>query len=364
MSETDKWMVYGANGHSGKLLLEQAVARGMKPIVAGRSREQIEPLARHYHLPSRVFALDDPDTIARSISDCRLVSLLAGPYTDTAAPMLRACLKSRTCYLDVTGESAVFEMAAGLDRQARDAGIMLVCGAGVDVIPSDCLALQLHHEMPDAVELTIAISNFTLPLLSRGSLKSILGILEDGYRIRRNGKLVQARAFELMQTVDFGDGTKAEVHLLPLSAPVSAYHSTGIPNITYYGEVLPRSLQHRGLNLGYLSPCFGLLENRPGLVRLLQRAVQRLWTSPSAGDAGGIRHRFRVEVRNAAGRRLEARISIPYGYVWTASAVLCSVQKVLGGTVEPGYRTPSLAFGGDFVYEIPGTERLGMREIS
>ena len=39
------WMLYGANGYTGELIAREAVARGSRPILAGRNRERIEALA-------------------------------------------------------------------------------------------------------------------------------------------------------------------------------------------------------------------------------------------------------------------------------------------------------------------------------
>ena len=38
-----EWMIYGANGYTGQLMVEEAVRRGLRPVLAGRSREAIEP---------------------------------------------------------------------------------------------------------------------------------------------------------------------------------------------------------------------------------------------------------------------------------------------------------------------------------
>ncbi|NDJ37003.1 MAG: helix-turn-helix domain-containing protein, partial [Chloroflexi bacterium] len=39
------WMLYGAYGYTGELTARAAVARGHRPLLAGRSREKLEPLA-------------------------------------------------------------------------------------------------------------------------------------------------------------------------------------------------------------------------------------------------------------------------------------------------------------------------------
>ena len=36
-----QWMIYGANGYTGHLLVEQAVAEGMRPFLAGRDRDTL-----------------------------------------------------------------------------------------------------------------------------------------------------------------------------------------------------------------------------------------------------------------------------------------------------------------------------------
>jgi short subunit dehydrogenase-like uncharacterized protein len=39
------WMIYGANGYTGELVAREAVHRGLKPVLAGRSAAKIEALA-------------------------------------------------------------------------------------------------------------------------------------------------------------------------------------------------------------------------------------------------------------------------------------------------------------------------------
>jgi short subunit dehydrogenase-like uncharacterized protein len=43
--------------------------------------------------------------------------------------------------------------------------------------------------------------------------------------------------------------------------------------------------------------------------------------------------------------------------VWTSLAALAAVQKVLAGKARPGFQTPALAYGSDFVLECEGVTR-------
>src|SRR5688572_32123111 len=97
------WILYGANGYTGRLIVQEAARRGLRPILAGRSSE-IASLANAHELEHRIFALDDIPTAARAIAGARLVLHCAGPFSATSRPMLEACLQARAAYLDITGE--------------------------------------------------------------------------------------------------------------------------------------------------------------------------------------------------------------------------------------------------------------------
>jgi short subunit dehydrogenase-like uncharacterized protein len=45
-----KWMIYGANGYTGELIARDAVRRRLRPVLAGRSRDKVEALARELGL--------------------------------------------------------------------------------------------------------------------------------------------------------------------------------------------------------------------------------------------------------------------------------------------------------------------------
>ncbi|MGH8105429.1 MAG: saccharopine dehydrogenase NADP-binding domain-containing protein, partial [Arenimonas sp.] len=137
------WMIYGANGYTGKMAVERAISYGQRPVLAGRSLASIEPLAKQYGLPVRAFALDDPHVVKKNLEGMKVVLHCAGPFSATSAPMLEACLETGTHYLDITGEVTVFESLAARDQEAKAAGVMLLPGAGFDVVPSDCLAAHL-----------------------------------------------------------------------------------------------------------------------------------------------------------------------------------------------------------------------------
>ena len=62
------WMIYGANGYTGRMMVEEAVKRGLRPVLAGRSAASLEPLAQKHGLPVRAFALDNAQALSRRIA--------------------------------------------------------------------------------------------------------------------------------------------------------------------------------------------------------------------------------------------------------------------------------------------------------
>ncbi|MFI5131516.1 MAG: saccharopine dehydrogenase NADP-binding domain-containing protein, partial [Chitinophagales bacterium] len=151
--QSNSFLLYGANGYTGELIARYADQYNVQPILAGRRKEVIEPLAAKLNLPYRVFDLNDTVALLAALKEVKAVIHAAGPIHFTAKQMVDACLQTGTQYLDINGDISVIEMIKQYDAAAKKAGIMLLPGAGFDVVPTDCVALQLKKLLPDAVAL-------------------------------------------------------------------------------------------------------------------------------------------------------------------------------------------------------------------
>ncbi|HWW60275.1 MAG TPA: saccharopine dehydrogenase NADP-binding domain-containing protein, partial [Thermoanaerobaculia bacterium] len=178
------WMIYGANGYTGELIAREAARRGMRPILAGRSAERVEPLARELGLESRVFPVTQPN-----LDGVTIVLHCAGPFVRTSGPMVRACLDAGAAYLDITGEIEVYETVLAKHEEAIQRGALLLPGVGFDVVPTDCLGAMLAQRLPDATELWLAFSSGAG--LSRGTIKTMIEGAGEGGAIRRDGRIVR-----------------------------------------------------------------------------------------------------------------------------------------------------------------------------
>jgi short subunit dehydrogenase-like uncharacterized protein len=128
VNASERVLVYGATGHTGRFVVDELVRRGLAPVLAGRSAERLAAVSpRHAALDQRVAGLDDPDLLRRAIAGVGAIINCAGPFLDTAAPLARAAVEAGAHYLDVTAEQPVVQqLYRELDAPARDAGVAVV----------------------------------------------------------------------------------------------------------------------------------------------------------------------------------------------------------------------------------------------
>lgn len=345
-------LIYGANGYTGRLVVKRAVSVGLKPILCGRNTAEISAIAGQHGLEFRIASLGDPASLDAALAGCSVVIHSAGPFSRTSKPMVDACIRNRVHYLDITGEISVFESLASSARsaEARAAGIMLLPGAGFDVVPSDCLAAHLKRRLPSATWLTLAFSGGTG--LSRGTATTMLENVARGGAIRRGGKITRVPAAWRQRDIDFGDRTR-HVVTLPWGDVSTAFHSTGIPNIEVYTAATPATI--RGMIVSRYSGW--LLATKP-MQSFFKDAIKKSGPAgPSDAQRASTVARLWGEAWDDDGNKVVSRLKTLDGYTLTALAAVAAAEKVLAGGTKPGFQTPSLAFGADFILEIPGSER-------
>lgn len=345
-------LLYGATGFVGEAIARLAVATGLRPVLAGRNAEQLAALATELGLEHRVFELGPG--IDRFLDDVKVVLHCAGPYIHTFEPMVEACLRTRTHYLDLTGEIPVYEGIAALDGDASRQGVMLLPGVGFGVVPTDCLALHLKQRLPSATRLTLAFRTQGPGGLPPGTQRTMIELMPYGNRVRRHGRLEVPERGVRTRMIDFGDGP-VEATRLTWGDVFMAYHSTGISNIEDY-VVLPEAARRQMATLDYLRPLFRI----PMLRALLKRGVR---PGPTVDKRARTVTHVWGEVADDQGARATARLHGPEaGVEWTGRAALAAVRKVLSGHAPAGFQTPAKAYGADFVLECEGVTREDVAE--
>jgi short subunit dehydrogenase-like uncharacterized protein len=342
-------LLYGANGFTGELIAREAVRRGIRPILAGRNEAALSSLAGELGVQHRIFGLDDSTAIERELKDVAVVLNCAGPFAHTARPLADACLRARVHYLDITGEAAVFEDMARRDAAARAAGVMILPGAGFDVVPTDCLAVHLKRRLPSATRLALGFQVATR--MSKGTTLTVIENLGDGGLARKGGHLQKVPAAWKTRIIDFGEGpTKAIT--IPWGDVVTAHHSTGIRDIEVYMGA-PFATRAAVKSSRYLGWLFGSRAMKNWLAKRARSGPP----GPSASERNQGRSLVWGEVIDDKGGRAVSRLRGPESYNLTVAAALAVVGRILNGEAPHGFQTPALAYGPDFVLSLPGLTR-------
>ena len=342
------FLLYGANGYTGKLIAREAVRQGLKPILAGRNRDALDAMAQELGLTRRLFELNRPAEIARNLEDVSLVLNCAGPFSQTVGPMLEACFAAKAHYLDITGEISVFEHCHKAHARAKHERLVVIPGTGFDVVPTDCVAAMLKQRLPDANRLVLAFEATGGP--SPGTAKTSVEGLANGGRARIDGEMVEVPLGWKSRDFVRKDGSRRSAMTIPWGDVYTAYVSTGIPNIETYMTVPPKTIQ-RMRWMRYFKPLLGL-----GVVQnYMKKKVDA--TTPGPSDTRRTETGCYVwgEATNAQGKEVKLALTAPNGYDLTATASVGIVQHLLRGGSEGGYYTPSQLMGADYILSLPGT---------
>jgi short subunit dehydrogenase-like uncharacterized protein len=152
--------VFGASGHTGRFVVAELLRRGLTPIPIGRDASRLAATGfQERGLQARTANVEDPASLDRAVAGATAVINCAGPFLDTAEPLVAAALRAHVHYLDVTAEQtsalAIFERFAA---PARDAGVVVLPAMGFYGGLGDLLATAAMGDWASADEIRIGIA--------------------------------------------------------------------------------------------------------------------------------------------------------------------------------------------------------------
>lgn len=354
MSIADNWLIYGANGVTGRLITAQAVRAGQRPILAGRSAAKLEPLAKEFGLEWLSFELTDRVATVRALQGVSLVLNIAGPFEWTAPLLVEACLQTGTHYLDIGNEIGVFQKLLTYNKAAQQAGISIVPGVGYGAVATNFLARRLAAQLPGATHLELVTAAYNTHSSPAVNL-SVLKVLESGGRIYRQGKLVPYRLGAGMRRTTFPEtGEIRQVIPAPLGDLEAAYTATAIENITVYIPSTMGRLARLGLGLVPF-----MLK-----IKAFRRLARKSSLKPKLSGAGDPPKTLSApfsfvwgKVSDNNGRQIESWLKLGEGYQFTALSSIKAVEKTLAHP-KTGTLMPAQAFETDFISELEGVTEL------
>lgn len=334
-------LLYGATGFTGRRVAQALAEAGAPLVLAGRRADAVRQVAEPLGLAWTAFDLADTQRLDHALADVDVVLHAAGPFGQTAAPMLAACLRTRTHYLDLGGEWPVFADAMARDAAARAAQVMAMPGVGLTIVASDCLLALAKQAQPDAVKLRLGVSK--AQVVTRGTVASAATLLGPGAVVRRGGELVSVPAGSLTCAFDFGDGLR-EATAMSWADVVTGEYSTGVPDIEVFSE-LPWFQR-----ASYRASGVAMSVTGAAPWRSAGRALSKAWPEgPADAERGEAAFVMVAEAIDPWRRSRRIRMRTRDGYTVSVETAAAAVLRVLRGDWSPGFQTPSRVFGADFI---------------
>jgi short subunit dehydrogenase-like uncharacterized protein len=314
MNDGPAWMLYGATGYTGRLIAQHALARGHRPVLAGRNGSEVAALAKQLGLAHRVFPVDEPVALMSELKGMDLVLNAGGPFLHTATPLAEACIAAGANYLDISNELRVFTALFDMDERAKEAGVSVAPGAGFGVVATNFIAARVSELVGGAQHLEVASRVFSAQP-GPGAGATMQANLPFGGWIRRDGSLVAQELFTGIVTLDFPDGP-CEAMPVPTGDLEASYRVTGAPCVVAYA----------------VSP--------PSADKLLGSALSRSFGWARATGANGSTATALFETGDS--------------YNFTPASSIRAVEETLASS-RTGALAPADAFGANFVTSIDDT---------
>ena len=340
------WLIYGASGYTAGLIIEAALKRGHQPILAGRSLDTVLPIATQHQLSYKIFSCQGEHAahaITQQLDQVAVVLNCAGPFEDTADTLQQACIKAGCHYLDITGEMAVLAQSLTLHDAAREHGVAIISGIGFDVVPTDILASEARRLAPDADALELAFAGADRKTaeqaggISPGTSKTMLRMMPEGGKLRRNAEIITVDLAEIAKFVQFADKRRFCM-TIPWGDLVTAYHSAGFDNIAVYTEVSPQQAKW----MKRLTPVVKLFKFS-SLQRLFDRMIDKYVSGPDQAAMDSACMQLSAEASKQGQCQLRLFAECDEGYAFTAKSALYFVESLLAQKIMPGAYTPSQA---------------------
>ncbi|MET8122854.1 saccharopine dehydrogenase NADP-binding domain-containing protein [Micromonospora sp. NPDC005189] len=160
-------VLFGATGFTGGLTAEYLARHappGLRWALAGRSPDRLAAVRERLAaidptlagLPLLTADVTDADSLRAVADSARVVASTVGPYVHHGEPLVAACARAGTDYLDITGESEFVDlMYVRHHDEATRTGARLVHACGFDSIPHDLGVWFTVKQLPADVPITV-----------------------------------------------------------------------------------------------------------------------------------------------------------------------------------------------------------------
>jgi short subunit dehydrogenase-like uncharacterized protein len=181
MSRDFDVVLYGATGFTGRQTVAYFASHapsGLRWAIAGRSQVRLNALGAK--VPVLTADASDQQAIDAIVSRTRVLLSTAGPFALYGTGFVDACVRLRTHYVDITGETHWVRML--IDRYHEKAyaeGTRIIPCCGFDSVPSDLGAMLIAEALgPETREVKAFFK--MRGGLNGGTLASMMNMYESG----------------------------------------------------------------------------------------------------------------------------------------------------------------------------------------
>ena len=395
---TDEVWILGGTGRSGRAIAAELERRGITPVLVGRDAGRLARAANDRLASAEgdhpVDAVDDRspnavagdrhadavagDRVADVLADDRMVDAAAGrrrrtvvaaslddaaeqirrqrpavvintvgPFTATAAPIIRACLPG-SHYVDLANDVAAVSEVLALDGAAATAGRTVVTGAGFGVTASESVVVKLCEGRPAPVEVrvdmvpSLAMEAGKVGAALAGTMLEGLPGVEGGRRYGgrryRDGRLAPARLAGDANELTLPDGSRVTTVGMPLGELLAAQRASGAPSVLSASSEMPSSPMVRAL-LPIASALLAIGPLRAFAIRRFAAVEFPARPQPREHSWGHAR------VRWADGEVRDGWLRVGEAQSFTGAVPAEVAQRLLAGEGKPGAHFPAALFG-------------------
>jgi len=402
--DANGWMIYGATGSLGELIIQQALAQGLTPVMGGRSIARLRSMADKYQLPWRLLDLDQPEQAVKALSGIDFVYNAA--TENTVAGLVEVC-QAVNVHLMMPHQLSAAQTQTVSDSVALSGeGAAVMTGAGFHTAAIESL-LAVAQSQPNSAEFTaFHVALLGLPFLHPGYTREFLNYLREPTQAKPAARLTKRQTpwYDVMlkqmaQHTDqawrgLGGKSLTGMRWWSIRAPehdVAPRRFAHTPLSVYLPIapwLLPVLKHFSGVAVGLLEPALGRAAQMPslrtwpetagpmgqqkdrpahqslfsGLASIFAQLVTRQGQGPS-------RSAVWLVAEHGDGRYSPFGLEFPAVYETVAALAVIMARDLLGKPVaerqgiavtpQPGVQTAVECFGANVVLAVPDSVRFG-----
>jgi len=347
----DEVWVLGATGRTGRAVARRLHDAGVPLVLVGRDRGRLDAVAATLDRPPRLMVDGLTAALARLGDEAPgVVVSTVGPFTRTAVEVARACPPG-SHYVDVANELGAVEAVLALDDHAKQAGQVLVTGAGFGVLATESVVLRLCAGRPTPTEVRVdALPSLALEagVIGAALAGTIVEVIAGGGREVRDGRLQPAAFAGHPLRLRTPDGDVLSTGSGPNGELIAAWRASGAGSVIAASTAAPANPVLRRL-----LPAVVALTRAPGVGRVaasaLARVPMRAQVMPARSSWGHAR------VQWPSGEVREGWLRVGDAMDFTVAVTTEVTRRLLGGEGRPGSYTPGALFGPGLAEAAGGT---------